>query len=1018
MIKKHLIVWLTFLVFLGIALGPVIAGDNYNQRKLAGTSVLNNAQSFDVNRIDCILINNGLFANDPQTGHSGLEYPNGSGNLAVYTAGLWVLGVTSDTHELRAAAADYSTDFQPGIILDNGAPDDPTKSEYVVYKFNKGDVIPQVAIDQGCPEEVMGDQMVFCVYNDANPVNHQAVWQTQPIGLEVQQTVWGYAQAGPLGDCMFMKFKFINKGPVDLDSAYVAIFFDPDLGEATDDFVGCDTDLNLGFVYNGDSNDPYYGDQPPALGCDFFQGPMVSSPGDTAIIPAGVYPDMKILPMTAFFKYINSSSVYSDPTLQSAEGGSEAYNYCRGLVWDGSPFIDPTTGAPSKFVNSGDPVLGTGWLCSAESPPGDMRMGQSSGPFQLKRNEPLEVVVGIVVGGGTNYLNSVSIMKYNDKAAQFAYDNNFVVGSPPPAPKVEVFEGDQEVVLTWDDTAKDYSDAAGYAFEGYNIYQAPSEAGDAQGKWTLIAVYDKVNFITKIWDEAYDSESDAVVVKPVQFGGDNGLQYSMTISSDRLGGGTPLINGKNYYFAVTGYTFNPDGVPKALENVTKAIIAVPHKPELATQLNAETEEAIATEIVAKGDILVNVEVVDPSKITGDDYRVDFIFATSGDAAGYADRWKLTNVTSNMVILNNITNLSGDDDYPVAEGLVCKVIAPTPGAYGINTHVGDYASYGDPYGGFSIEGSRYLTGVNAGGNSFFAGLMLGEEFFGSTCTPDQIVDVRIDFVNDQSQWTNCAVYERPGYALKGVGTFPGAAFDIADPDNPRRLNLCFVEQVDSNAPDNHWDPIAADVGDDLGGREYLFIMASDYVEDPTSIYGDDDPYWGPGADVIYALWPAPREGHTSDEEFSMTIHALHPVKEGDHITFSTAGLEKETSNLIAKERLEKINVFPNPYFGLNLAETSNFDQKVTFINLPANSCTIRIFTLSGQLVKEIDHSNGMSIDNWDLHNEDNIPVASGMYIAYIEVPNVGDKILKLAVINREARYLHAPQPDPTRDLTGN
>lgn len=1009
MIKKHLIVWLTLLVFIGVLAAPVAAGVNYDQKKLAKTSVLNQAETFDVNRINSFIINNGLFANDPQTGHSGLEYPNGSSNFAIYTAGMWVLGVTSDTRELRAAAASYSTDFQPGMILENGAPDDPTKPEYVVYKFNKGDAISQAAIDQGCPEEVMGDQMLFCVYNDANPQNHSAVWQTLPIGLEVQQTVWGYAQAGPMGECMFMKFKFINKGPVDIDSAYVAIFFDPDLGEATDDFVGCDTDLNLGFVYNGDSNDIYYGDQPPALGCDFFQGPMVPSPGDTAVIPGGTYPDMKILPMTAFFKYINSSSVYRDPRLQSAEGGTWAYNLVRGLVWDGSPFIDPGTGLPSKFVNSGDPVLGTGWLCSNESPPNDMRMGQSSGPFTLKRDEPLEVVVGIVAGTGTNYLNSVSIMKYNDKVAQFAYDNNFVVGSPPPAPVVKVFEGENEIVLTWDTTAKNYSDEAGYQFEGYNIYQAPSVAGDKQGKWTRVAVYDKENFITKIWDEAYDSESDAIVVKPVQFGTDAGLRYSIKITTDKLEGNSPLINGKNYYFAVTGYTYNPDGVPKTLENVLTPITATPHKPELATEINAATEESIPLTINALGDIAATVvQVVDPAKITGHDYRIDFHIATEGDFAGYADWWKLTDVTRNAIVLDHQTNIAADEDYPVVDGLVCKVSALEPGAYGINHNKGIYAIYGPPYSGVSWSGTRTLTGVDAGGESFFGGLMLGADFMGSTCTADQIVEVKIDIVSDGSIVTNCSVIERPGYAFKGVGTFPGAAYDISNPDNPRRLNICFIEQVDSNAPDMKWDPIAADIGDELGGREYLFVMASDYVEDPSTLYNDSNP--GRSADVIYALWATSRGNSDVLGDWSLTIHALKPVKPGDHIRFSTAGMEKVSSSEIAEARIDDINVFPNPYFGLNVQETSNFDQFVKFINLPSGECTIRIFSLSGQLIKTVKHTNGTSIDKWDLHNQDYIPVASGMYIAHIEVPGIGQKILKLAVINREARYLHAPTPN--------
>ncbi len=1010
MMKKIFIILLTFVFAIGLANSVLVAEEHHGNRdkkRLDKSTVVNAYAEFDVNRIRSYIINNGLFANDPPTGYSGLFYPKGTGKTAIYTAGMWLLGLSHDTHKLRACAANYSTDMVGGMILPNGAPDDPTKAEYIVYKYEKGDVVDQAAIDQGCPEEVVGDQMLFCVYNDAAPVPHNAVWCTEPIGVEVRQTVWGYAQAGPLGDCMFMKFQFINKGDVDLDSAYVAIFFDPDLGEAGDDYVACDVPASLGYVYNGAAYDAVYGYQVPALGCDFFQGPMVPSPGDTASLPSGTYPDMKILPMTAFFKYINASDIYVDPSLQTAIGGTMAYNYVRGLIWDGSRFVDPTTGQSSKFVNSGDPVKGTGWLGSAEAPPGDMRMGQSSGPFCLGVGDTMEVVAGIVVGLGTNYLNSVSIMKYNDKVAQFAYDNNWVVGSPPPQPEVEVFEGDKVIALSWDDTAKDLVDDAGYAFEGYNIYQSPSVAGDAAGKWTRIATFDKVNYITKIWDEAYDPEGDALVVKPVQFGTDAGLQYSITIETDKIMGNTPLVNGKNYYFAVTGYTFNAEGTPKSLENMIVPITCVPHKPELKTTWGAGTEQNIPV-TASPGDIAGTVTVVDPAKVTGDDYRIDFIFATSGPDSGFANTWKLTDVTKNSVILDGMTNMSGDRDYPIVDGLFPQVIGPEPGAWGLNMNMGR--------GGWDYSGSRYITGVNWAGAAMYGGLDIGLNFFGSTLVAADYVNVRIDFWNEASNtadpvahpWTEAYVYHRDqGYAYQGIGTFPGAAYDVDDPANPRRINLCFVEdaRAGQGIGDMFWDPVAPVIaGCPDGGREYLFIMNSDYA-DGAALY--DDTNDGTCSDVLYAIWPDRRGSHTSDEEFKMYIYCWHPINEGDNMTFSTEGLASSTSNETAKARIDEIGVFPNPYFAMNMAETRTFDQFVTFINLPEDKCTIRIFSLSGALIQTIEHTNGTSREIWNLLNTDNIPVASGMYIAYIEIPNVGEKILKLAVINREARFLHTP-----------
>ena len=38
--------------------------------------------------------------------------------------------------------------------------------------------------------------------------------------------------------------------------------------------------------------------------------------------------------------------------------------------------------------------------------------------------------------------------------------------------------------------------------------------------------------------------------------------------------------------------------------------------------------------------------------------------------------------------------------------------------------------------------------------------------------------------------------------------------------------------------------------------------------------------------------------------------------------------------------------------------------------------------------------------WDLLNQNGFPVASGIYIIHIEMPNFGSKILKLALVQEE------------------
>jgi hypothetical protein len=1013
--RQRIQFWISIFIIL-LYIGNLVATQkpNLNQVKQITDDMASRSAKIDVNHISMWILPNGLFAMDPATGHSGLEYPKDSGKYAVYTAGPWIVGVTKDTRELRAAAADYFTDFQPGVILEDGAPDDPAKPEYKVYQFNKGDLIPQEAINQGCPAEITGDQMLFCVFNDANPVNHMAVWQTMPIGLEIRLLVWAYT--GPteaLANTIFMRYEMINKGSVDIDSVYIGFFFDHDIGEAIDDYVGCDPELNLGYGYNGDATDDYqgrviYGDRPPCIGCDLLKGPMVPQIGSSARRMNGaIVTDHRNLGMTAFFKYVAAHYIWYDPSLQSAEGGVEAYNNLKGLSWNGTPMVDPVTGLTTPFVNPGDPVSGTGWLASHDRPPGDNRCLLSSGPFEQASGDTQEVVIAIIAAQGSNHLESISWMRQYDKIIQKYYDYGFQVPDPLPSPQVSAYESDRALMLYWDDAADGY-ESAGYLFEGYNVYQGES----AQGPWHRIAVYDQKNQIRQIMENQYCDDLGYFTELRVAEGNDQGVQHYHPVFEDRYG--LELVNGRTYYYAVTAYAVhgNSEISPRVLETDKVSVSARPHPPEMKTRsTTADTVPVSVHQGNAPyfGDASAEITVIDPLLVTGHDYSIDFIFTTYDknsphskfwflDTEGtYATAWRLTDLTDNRIVLDDQTTIQGEPGAPIADGLLCQVTMPRPGTYGIDTNAGDYAMYGIPYGGVSFKGSRYLTGVDAGGNSFWGGLMIGEEFMGSTCTHEQIVDVRIDFVNDQSQWSNCSVFERPDYAFKGIGTFPGSAWDISDTLNPRQLNICFVEQVDSNAPDNHWDPIAADIGDDLGGREYLFIMASDYVEDPSTLYNDDN--WGPAADVMFALWAYGRGDHTSDEEFTLTIHTIHKIQPGNSMSFSTAGLAPVRSIQTARSRLDRIQVYPNPYFGFNPAETDPHEHFVTFINLPEDECTIRIFSLSGQLIKVVDHTNGTVFDEWDLCNSANprVRVASGMYIATIEIPDVGTKILKLAVI---------------------
>jgi hypothetical protein len=114
-------------------------------------------------------------------------------------------------------------------------------------------------------------------------------------------------------------------------------------------------------------------------------------------------------------------------------------------------------------------------------------------------------------------------------------------------------------------------------------------------------------------------------------------------------------------------------------------------------------------------------------------------------------------------------------------------------------------------------------------------------------------------------------------------------------------------------------------------------------------------------------------------------------------FNTADIETHTANAdAAKEALELINIVPNPYYGYSEYEKTSLDNIVKITNLPAKA-TVSIYTLNGNLVRRFKKDDTgaeakTSLD-WDLKNEARIPVASGLYIIHVDVPDVGEKILK-------------------------
>ncbi len=123
---------------------------------------------------------------------------------------------------------------------------------------------------------------------------------------------------------------------------------------------------------------------------------------------------------------------------------------------------------------------------------------------------------------------------------------------------------------------------------------------------------------------------------------------------------------------------------------------------------------------------------------------------------------------------------------------------------------------------------------------------------------------------------------------------------------------------------------------------------------------------------------------------------HPLTENDIYRFTPPTMI--INSKLNESDINKINVFPNPYYGDGRNEFSKNDKHVTFSHLPQRA-VIRIFNLAGQLVRKLEKDSPEQFLRWNLLTEEYFQVASGLYVVHIELPDFGKiKILKLAIIS--------------------
>lgn len=380
--------------------------------------------------------------------------------------------------------APYNEDYYLAPFHDNdgdGNYDPVGSGDYPGYVLNG---------DEDCSRTIKnlyGDQNLWWVFNDKGNVHTESGGQA--IGMEIRAQAFAFSTTDEVNNMTFYNYELINRSTFALTDTYFGQWVDGDLGNAQDDQVGCDVQRGLGFFYNGDDNDEDasgalgYGNNPPAFGVDFFQGPFQANDGkdnclcdnyadavaDNGIVYKGQgagYGDGKVdnerYGMRKFVYFTNGVGPTSDPQIST-----DYYNMLRGIWKDGTPMTyggngynpsDPTA-IPAHYMFPGDsdplnwgtdgiPVENKDWGPEANVP-NDHRFVQSSGPFILAPGAVNNITVGVAwaqaESGGR--FASLEAMKRADDKTQALFDSCFEILDGPHAPDMAIQELDREVIL-------------------------------------------------------------------------------------------------------------------------------------------------------------------------------------------------------------------------------------------------------------------------------------------------------------------------------------------------------------------------------------------------------------------------------------------------------------------------------------------------------------------------------------------------------------------------------------------
>ncbi|MGH1362897.1 MAG: T9SS type A sorting domain-containing protein [Calditrichia bacterium] len=776
---------------------------------------------------------------------------------------------------------------------------------------------------------------------------------------------------------------------------------------------------------------------PPAYGYGLLQGPLRESPGDSATFDFLRIAGYRDIGVTSFFPLSSGAPIsditFGD--YEATEDYYYRFNgyIMSGHLY--RPWYHgagPLRGQPTKFLLNGDPVTQTYDVDGLEDNlyPGDRRILISSGPFYMQPGDVQEVIYSAIGGLGDTWLHSVAELKRKQRLAMALQKDRFRTIPSKTAfnwrtrylstglsevgfqvklnNALEVFlrlqdrnEGSVAEVRLFDDGAHN-DGAAGDGLWGATWQTTPRGDGLTAD---LQVTYSSGFQITREHIARNITTGGPVRITAVNIGSDNlnedgqvnpgeNVRFTLTLAND----GNAAFEELNIYSIET---LQPAYTPNFRAENGFQNFFVPgnsqfswpygeNEPYFFMQLDAGIMGDDSLQLVfrledRKGAAWMDTVAVYIAALQEEpqDYLSEKTSGISDGELGYRifDSSMINGDTYSVAF--DDTNAVGEPVYTLrndTQGQVLQQAVPYPDAFPHNS---------TPQDGFLITqgttipedfpdrwewegGPRWFGGVNWGGRSFGGAIDVGKEFIGSTLSIEEVHDVAIVF--DSTMQTNACVFHRSsGYNFAGIGIFPGAAYDIEDPQNPRRVNIAFVEDAGAGNLNLEWDP----GNSSLGGREYLFIMKSTY--DPLTaggyyqsgmIFGDTDTQW--------ALWPRVRFGFSFlQNPGTLKLFLKTGIRFGSVYRFTPAsplGIATPTAALT----FELAQNYPNPF---------NPETTIKFQIPAAQKVTLQTFNVLGQKVTTLidDQLSAGSYDmRWDGRSQLGNSVSSGVYFYRLEV----------------------------------